>query len=42
LAVVKAVAKAHHGSVQVRSKVGRGTCVRVELPLIDGSLAESR
>ncbi|HAL67741.1 MAG TPA: PAS domain-containing sensor histidine kinase [Pseudomonas sp.] len=42
LAVVKAVVKAHHGSVQVRSKVGRGTCVRVELPFIDGALAESR
>ncbi|WP_449434260.1 sensor histidine kinase [Pseudomonas putida] len=35
LAVVKAVVRAHQGQVALRSKVGRGTCVRVELPLID-------
>jgi two-component system sensor histidine kinase FlrB len=40
LAVVKAVARAHQGAISLRSKVGRGTCVRVELPLIDGQLAE--
>ena len=34
LAVVQAVVRAHQGTVQVRSKVGRGTCVQVELPLI--------
>ncbi|WP_354317308.1 MULTISPECIES: ATP-binding protein [unclassified Pseudomonas] len=40
LAVVKAVLRAHQGRLQLRSKVGRGTCVRVELPLIHGQLAE--
>ncbi|MNN16797.1 Sporulation kinase A [compost metagenome] len=40
LAVVKAVVRAHQGTLRLRSKVGRGTCVRVELPLIDGQLAE--
>ncbi|AYG46015.1 PAS domain-containing protein [Pseudomonas sp. Leaf58] len=41
LAVVKAVVRAHQGTLSLRSKVGRGTCVRVALPLIDGQLAES-
>ena len=36
LAVVKAVVRAHQGSLRLRSKVGRGTCVQVVLPLIDG------
>ena len=40
LAVVKAVVRAHQGVISLRSKVGRGTFVRVELPLIDGQLAE--
>ncbi|MNO21262.1 Sporulation kinase A [compost metagenome] len=40
LAVVKAVVRAHQGTLRLRSKFGRGTCVRVELPLIDGQLAE--
>ncbi|MGE8322746.1 MAG: sensor histidine kinase, partial [Pseudomonas sp.] len=40
LAVVKAVVRAHQGTLSLRSKVGRGTCVRVALPLIDGQLAE--
>ncbi|MDM9590065.1 sensor histidine kinase [Pseudomonas asiatica] len=40
LAVVKAVVRAHLGTLSLRSKVGRGTCVRVALPLIDGQLAE--
>ena len=40
LAVVKAVVKAHQGSLELRSKVGRGTCVRVVLPLIDGQSTE--
>lgn len=35
LAVVMAVARAHQGRVQLRSRVGRGTCVLVTLPLID-------
>ncbi|MBA1200838.1 PAS domain-containing protein [Pseudomonas capeferrum] len=34
LAVVQAVVRAHQGSVRVRSKIGRGTCVSVTLPLI--------
>lgn len=40
LAVVKAVVRAHQGTLRLRSKVGRGTCVWVELPLIGGQLAE--
>ncbi|OUM35077.1 PAS domain-containing sensor histidine kinase [Pseudomonas putida] len=40
LAVVKAVVRAHQGAISLRSKVGRGTYVRVELPLIDGQMAE--
>lgn len=40
LAVVQAVVRAHQGAISLRSKVGRGTCVRVELPLIDAQLAE--
>ncbi|BBH45083.1 sensor histidine kinase [Pseudomonas sp. KU43P] len=40
LAVVKAVVRAHQGSLQLRSKVGRGTCVKVVLPLIDGQPVE--
>lgn len=36
LAVVKAVVRAHQGSLRLRSKVGRGTCVDVVLPLIGG------
>ncbi|UVJ45432.1 ATP-binding protein [Pseudomonas sp. LS1212] len=34
LAVVKAVARAHQGGLQLRSRQGRGTCALVELPLI--------
>lgn len=34
LAVVKAVAKAHHGTLQLRSRPGRGTCATLQLPLI--------
>ncbi|WP_166364085.1 ATP-binding protein [Pseudomonas akapageensis] len=34
LAVVKAVARAHQGSLQLRSRPARGTCALVELPLI--------
>lgn len=34
LAVVKAVARAHRGELLLRSRVGRGTCAIVELPLI--------
>ncbi|MBF0676245.1 ATP-binding protein [Pseudomonas sp.] len=34
LAVVKAVARAHRGELLVRSRVARGTCAILELPLI--------
>lgn len=34
LAVVKAVARAHRGELHLRSRVGRGTCAILELPLI--------
>ena len=34
LAVVKAVARAHHGELQLRSRPGRGTCATLILPLI--------
>ncbi|XKV50351.1 ATP-binding protein [Pseudomonas sp. nanlin1] len=40
LAVVKAVARAHQGDLQIRSRQGRGTCAMVTLPLLPGSLAE--
>ncbi|WP_375739188.1 PAS domain-containing sensor histidine kinase [Pseudomonas boanensis] len=34
LAVVKAVARAHQGELQLRSRPGRGTCATLVLPLI--------
>ena len=34
LAVVKAVARAHQGDVQIRSRLGRGTCAMLTLPLL--------
>ena len=34
LAVVKAVARAHQGDVQLRSRQGRGTCAILTLPLL--------
>jgi two-component system sensor histidine kinase FlrB len=34
LAVVKAVARAHQGELQMRSRPGRGTCAMIVLPLI--------
>lgn len=36
LAVVKSVARAHSGSLHLRSRPGRGTCVTFELPLLQG------
>lgn len=36
LAVVKAVARAHQGEFQLVSRLGRGTCAQVTLPLISG------
>lgn len=34
VAVVKAVVRAHQGELQLRSRLGRGTCVLVSLPLL--------
>jgi len=34
LAVAKAVARAHQGDLQLRSRPGRGTCALMSLPLI--------
>ncbi|WP_136477523.1 PAS domain-containing sensor histidine kinase [Pseudomonas sp. DG56-2] len=42
LAVVKAVARAHQGSLQLRSRPGRGTCALVTLPLIDALNRENK
>ncbi|WP_448092170.1 sensor histidine kinase [Pseudomonas lini] len=36
LTVVKAVARAHQGELQLRSRPGRGTCAQVILPLFSG------
>ncbi|MHA6233763.1 sensor histidine kinase [Pseudomonas mohnii] len=36
LTVVKAVARAHQGELQLRSRLGRGTCAQVSLPLFFG------
>ena len=41
LAVAKAVTRAHQGSLQLRSRLGRGTCVRVTLPLIAAPAAQA-
>ncbi|NWA26268.1 PAS domain-containing protein [Pseudomonas gingeri] len=38
LAVVKAVARAHQGDMQLQSRLGRGTCAMVCLPLIPGAM----
>ena len=37
LTVVKAVARAHQGELQLRSRPGRGTCVQVLLPLFSSA-----
>jgi two-component system sensor histidine kinase FlrB len=36
LTVVKAVTRAHQGELQLRSRLGRGTCAQVILPLFSG------
>jgi two-component system sensor histidine kinase FlrB len=41
LAVVMAVTRAHQGIVQYRSRLGRGTCAIVTLPLIPASAADT-
>ncbi len=38
LTVVKAVARAHQGDMQLRSRLGRGTCAMLCLPLIPGAM----
>jgi two-component system sensor histidine kinase FlrB len=40
VAVVVSVIRAHSGSVQWRSRPGRGTCALVTLPLLEGALNE--
>lgn len=42
LAVVKAVAKAHQGTLQLRSRPGRGTCATLDLPLIAAAVREQK
>ncbi|WP_191488727.1 sensor histidine kinase [Pseudomonas sp. FEN] len=42
LAVVKAVARAHQGDMQLHSRLGRGTCAMVCLPLIPGVMEEAQ
>lgn len=42
LAVVKAVARAHHGELLLRSRPGRGTAALVTLPLLPQPLAQER
>jgi two-component system sensor histidine kinase FlrB len=37
LAVVRAVARAHGGELEIRSAPGQGTCVSLLLPLHEGS-----
>ena len=37
LAVVKAVVRAHQGELQLHSRLGRGTCALLSLPLISGA-----
>jgi two-component system sensor histidine kinase FlrB len=37
LTVVKAVARAHQGELTLRSRVGRGTCAQVSLPLFSAT-----
>ncbi|UVK95141.1 PAS domain-containing protein [Pseudomonas atacamensis] len=37
LTVVKAVARAHQGELTLRSRVGRGTCVQVSLPMFSAA-----
>ncbi|WP_324711362.1 sensor histidine kinase [Pseudomonas citronellolis] len=42
LAVVKAVAKAHHGELRLQSRPGRGTCASLILPLIAAPVREHK
>lgn len=38
VAVVKSVARAHSGALELRSRPGRGTCATLQLPLLPASL----
>ena len=42
LAVVKAVARAHQGELRLLSRVGRGTCAILQLPLIPAAQPVNR
>jgi two-component system sensor histidine kinase FlrB len=42
LAVVKAVARAHQGELSLRSRLGRGTCATLVLPLLAAPSMEAR
>jgi two-component system sensor histidine kinase FlrB len=42
LTVVKAVARAHQGELQLRSRPGRGTCAQVILPLFAGEQSSAQ
>lgn len=37
LSICRHIAEAHHGTIEVESKVGRGSTFSVLLPLIEGS-----
>ncbi|MBV4466653.1 PAS domain-containing protein [Pseudomonas sp. SWRI79] len=42
LTVVKAVARAHQGELQLRSRLGRGTCAQVILPLFSAEQSSAQ
>lgn len=42
LAVAMAVVRAHHGSLRLRSRLGRGTCVQLRLPLLFTQVRDER
>ncbi|GAB6403596.1 sensor histidine kinase [Pseudomonas sp. MHK4] len=42
LTVVKAVARAHQGELRLRSRIGRGTCAQVLLPLFDNEKSSAQ
>ena len=42
LAVVQAVVRAHRGELRLRSRVGRGTCATLVLPLITAAQPDTQ
>jgi two-component system sensor histidine kinase FlrB len=42
LTVVKAVARAHQGELRLHSRIGRGTCAQVLLPLFDNEKSSAQ